>query len=106
MTPSSAIKNAITVLTVKGTNFRVGATVLVDVNGDGKPDIVILSYAQNSVSVLHGRGDGTFLGAQNFAVGAGPYTGVLADFNGDGRLDYAVANHTSNNVSVLLNTSM
>ncbi len=29
VTPSSAVKNAITVLTVKGTNFRVGATVLV-----------------------------------------------------------------------------
>ena len=31
-----------------------------DVNGDGKPDLVVANYGGNAVSVLLGNGDGTF----------------------------------------------
>ena len=31
-----------------------------DVNGDGKPDLVVANDGSNTVSVLLGNGDGTF----------------------------------------------
>ena len=46
-----------------------------DVNGDGKPDLVVANYSGNNVSVLLGNGDGTFAAQQTFAVGANPIVG-------------------------------
>ena len=40
-----------------------------DVNGDGKPDIVVANYISNTVSVLLGNGNGTFQAQQTFATG-------------------------------------
>src|SRR5437764_14902276 len=40
--------------------------------------------------------------AQEYAVGAGPYSVAVGDFNGDGTLDLVVANSLANSVSVLL----
>src|SRR5262249_50426696 len=52
-----------------------------------------------TVSVLLGRGDGTF-GARNFQVGGAPGLLTVGDFNGDGRQDVAVAK--GGTLSVLL----
>ena len=41
----------------------------------------------NQVSVLLGRGDGTFHPVVNYLSGIGPMAAVTADFNGDSRLD-------------------
>jgi hypothetical protein len=68
-----------------GSDYGGSAAVAVDVNGDGKLDIVT-----NGVSVLLGNGDGTF--TQTFAVPVDSRsTGELrvGDFNGDGKLDLA-----------------
>ena len=43
-----------------------------DVNGDGKPDLVVANYNSNTVSVLLGNGNGTFQAQQTFATGADP----------------------------------
>jgi hypothetical protein len=78
-----------------------------DFNGDGNPDLVV-AHGSNNVSVLLGNGDGTFQGAQNFAVGSEPLSVAVGDFdgrhyaNGSPILDLAVANKGSNTVSVLL----
>ena len=53
------------------------------------------------MSILLGKGDGTFQGAVN-NVGAGPQSVALGDFNGDGKLDLVLANGTDDNVSVLI----
>jgi FG-GAP-like repeat len=75
-----------------------------DFNGDGKLDIVATAGSVNGflggVSVLLGKGDGTFASAVVYPTGVAPGSIAVADFNGDGRLDLAVANDTS--VSVLL----
>jgi Bacterial Ig-like domain (group 3)/FG-GAP-like repeat/FG-GAP repeat len=74
------------------------SVAIADVNGDGKPDIVV---AGDSVAVLLGNGDGTFQTAVNYGSGAsGPQSLVIADVNGDGQPDLVVAN--SSLTSVLL----
>lgn len=90
-----------------------------DLNGDGKPDLVVANLCQNNnckssnsgvVSVLLGNGDGTFQLAQAYATGGfGSSSVAIGDLNGDGNADVVVANQCStskcNNggsVSVLL----
>jgi hypothetical protein len=73
-----------------------------DVNGDGKPDIIVTDPRLNSVSVLLNNGNGTFAAAQTYAVGADPAAVALGDVNGDGKPDIVTAN-TNGTVSVLTN---
>jgi hypothetical protein len=73
-----------------------------DVNGDGRPDLVVANKYSDSVSVLLGNGNGTFQAAQNFSAGTGPVAVAVADVNGDGHPDLITANYFSNSVSVLL----
>ncbi len=73
-----------------------------DFNGDGKADLAVANYNTNNVSVLLGKGDGTFQAGVNYNAGSNPYSVAVGDFNGDGKADLAVANNGSNNVSVLL----
>ena len=76
-----------------------------DLNGDAQPDLVVANEGDGSsgdVSVLLGKGDGTFLAAVNYGAGLNPHSVTVGDFNSDGNFDLAVANETSANVSVLL----
>jgi hypothetical protein len=73
-----------------------------DFNGDGIPDLVVANSGSNIVSVLLGKGDGTFQTAHSYAAGSDPICVAVGDFNGDGVLDLAVANKGSAKVSILL----
>ena len=57
-------------------NYTVGSTpaedYVADLNGDGKPDLIVENSASNTVSVLMGNGDGTFKAAVNYATGTDP----------------------------------
>ncbi|MEI8017239.1 MAG: FG-GAP-like repeat-containing protein, partial [Schlesneria sp.] len=75
---------------------------LTDVNGDGKPDLVVANFNSNSVSIMLGNGNGTFQAQQTFATGSNPVSVASGDVDGDGRVDLIVANKGSNSVSVLL----
>ena len=66
-----------------------------DVNGDGKPDIVVANAGSNTVSVLLGNGNGTFQAQQTFATGIHPMSVVVGDLTGDGKPDIVVANEVS-----------
>src|SRR5436309_2478694 len=72
-----------------------------DFNGDGRQDLVV-ALVSNHVSVVMGRGDGSFGSHTEFVADARPTCVAVADFNGDGRQDLAVANENSNDVSILL----
>ncbi len=72
-----------------------------DLNGDGVLDIVTPNTVSHDVSVLLGRGDGTFRPAANFPAGKGPRTAVTADFDEDGRVDVAVSDVFDRAVLVL-----
>src|SRR5260370_386173 len=86
-----------------------------DFNGDGKADLAVLSYNGNSISyitVLLGKGDGTFATPKTGQVYSQPATGgdvilgtlATADFNGDGKLDLAVVGDyvSSGGVTIVL----
>jgi len=82
-----------------------GATsvAVADVNGDGKPDLVVANAGSNSVAVLLGNGDGTFQAAVLYGSGGiEPDSVAVADVNGDGSPDLIVANSGSGNIGVLL----
>lgn len=73
-----------------------------DFNGDGTLDLAVANFGDNTVSVLLGKGDGTFLPQAIFPTDSGPNSVAIGDFNGDGRMDIAVVNGGSNDVSILL----
>ena len=69
-----------------------------DFNGDGKLDLAVAdqncpasSCGPASVSILLGKGDGTFEPSVQYSTGSGTYSVAVGDFNGDGKLDLAVA---------------
>jgi hypothetical protein len=75
-----------------------------DLNHDGNVDLVVANnnfQAPSTISVLFGRGNGTFEAAESYDVGNGPAGLTIADFKGDGNLDIAVANVGSSTLSVL-----
>ena len=84
----------------------VGPTVVAvgDFNGDSLMDVVTGNgTTANTVSVLLGKGDGTFATHVDYAVGGAPQSIAVGDFNGDGELDIIVDYGFENSqVAVLL----
>lgn len=75
------------------------SVAVADLNGDGKLDLVVAneqqskSDSQGSISVMLGKGNGTFHAAVNYSSGGeSAYSISVADVNGDGKLDLVVAN--------------
>ena len=52
----------------------------------------------STVSVLLGKGDGTFRSQVTYATGSYPFGVTLGDFNGDGKTDLAIPNFVGNGV--------
>jgi len=74
-----------------------------DLNNDGKADAVTANVGSNSVSIVLGRGDGTFNPQQEVGVGGSPHGIAILDADGDGDPDIVTANTTGNNMSLLIN---
>ena len=77
------------------------SVAVADVNGDGRPDLLVASLCSlecasglnGAVGVLLGNGDGTFQAAISYSSGgAGAISVAVADVNGDGRPDLLMAN--------------
>ena len=75
---------------------------IADVDGDGKPDLLVTNGFSSTFTVLLGRGDGTFTTGNSYATQAAPSAIAVADFNGDGKRDVVVANSQSGTLSVFL----
>ena len=93
------------------TGDRPMAVSIGDINGDGKPDLVVGNHGANSVSVLlnatsQGAMTPSFAAKTDFTTGTNPQFVCIADLDSDGRLDLAVANYNSGTVSVFLNTTV
>jgi phospholipase C len=85
-----------------GTGTNPSGIVSADFNGDNIMDIAVTNQGSKSISILLGKGDGTFtLGAP---LNTGNQSGdvVVADFNGDGKLDLAAADVADSRIIVFL----
>jgi hypothetical protein len=79
-----------------------------DLNGDGILDLAVANLTSNSsqpatVTVLLGKGDGTFTPTtQTLLTGNLPFSVAIGDFNGDGIPDLVTANEGGNTATVFL----
>jgi len=78
------------------------SVTVADVNGDGRPDLIVTNERDNTVSVFLGKSTGVYGKSKNFATGEGPSSVIAGDFNHDGKIDLAVTSVSANTVSVLL----
>jgi hypothetical protein len=92
-----------------GTAMGPSSLAVDDFNSDGRPDLAVAhsvnKHGGGTVSVLLGKGDGTFLARVEYEAGWQPYGAAPGDFNRDGKTDLAVANEGNSvfrTVSVLL----
>jgi len=77
-----------------------------DLNGDGKPDIVIPNTGSNTISILQNEstiGSISFGSPVNFFTGNYPTDVKIADLDGDGYPDIIVPNFNDNTVSIFRN---
>ncbi len=75
------------------------SVVVGDFNGDGIPDLAVAGTP--TVTILLGKGDGTFTPAKT-SPAAGGNSIAVGDFNGDGILDLAVADNDGAPITILL----
>ncbi len=76
------------------------SVAVADVNGDGKPDILVANNGSGTVGVLPGNGDGTFQAALTYSSGGILAMWVVAaDVNGDDKPDLVVGNTYGNGMN-------
>jgi hypothetical protein len=75
-----------------------------DFNGDGIPDLAVTSLpddaGKGAISILLGRGNGTFRAVVGYGSVQYQWELAVADFNHDGKLDFAAADYTNNAVDI------
>lgn len=94
---AGALNTARSLATGKGPS----AIVAQDINGDGKLDVVSGNADSGDLSLLTGKGDGTFNAASVLAQVGTVAELLLKDVTGDGRADLIVSGGSPGRVSVL-----
>ena len=80
-----------------------------DINGDGKPDIIVPNCGDNTVSIFRNTcssGTLSFAEKVDFTTGSGPGEVAIGDIDQDGKPDIVVVNDQANSISFFSNTSM
>src|SRR5438067_5883194 len=81
--------------TTLAAGFNAGGAIrAADVNGDGKPDLIVAAQSATTAAVLLNNGAG-FAPPANLNTSAIAGDIAVADFNGDGRLDLFVATRST-----------
>jgi len=82
-----------------------------DLDGDGKPDLVVANLNSNTVSIFRNIStsgsinSGSFDSKIDLTTGTGPISVTVGDIDGDGKPDLITTNNTSNTVSIFRNIS-
>lgn len=84
-------------------NRRASPNEPTDFNHDGFADVCVANINTNTISVVLGRGDGTFSPQTQYTVGGAPRGIAVLDVNGDGHIDIVNTNSSSSNLSILVN---
>jgi len=80
-------------VTYSSGGYGLQSVTVADVNGDGRPDLVVANFSGPAVGVLLGNGDGTFQPVVTYESGGStPHAVAVADVNGDGKPDLLVTN--------------
>lgn len=87
-------------------------TVIADIDGDGKPDLIVVDDYNNAISIYRNISPNGILTTASFAPpvvlpatsgGYSPYGIAVADLAGDGKLDIVVTEYGDNLVSIYKN---
>jgi hypothetical protein len=107
------VAGTVEVRLAQGSSFAPGLTTSIpggawvmaaaDINLDGAIDVATVSSNDGTVSVLLGKGDGSFTTPVTYQAGIGGADVALSDLNDDGWPDLAVANVGDGTISVFLN---
>jgi len=74
-----------------GTTNDAATPTIADLDNDGSADLAMANEGSDDLSILFGRGDGTFEPETRVPAGAAPVSLAVVDLDGDGAVDLAVA---------------
>ena len=84
-------------------NSAPAFVMAVDVNGDGKPDLISANSGDDTVTVLTNNGSGGFVLDATLTVGAYPVSVAAVDINGNGKIALVSVNEYDGTLTVLTN---
>ena len=93
-----------------GTGYNPKSVSISDLDGDLKPDIVIVNSGNgsgNTISVYRNTsisGTISFATKVDYSTGTFPFSIAIEDIDGDGKKDLAIVNYNDNTISVYKNT--
>jgi hypothetical protein len=90
-------------------NSNPAAVTVSDLDGDGKPDMVMVNSSATPVTVIRNTSAGgvvSFAAKQDFGSGTEVKSVTIGDLDGDGKPDLAVASLGSEHVAIYRNTSV